>query len=316
MKLGRSHIGKDSHADQLRSKARSYYGVESYHSRYQELYQDQPWQRGSSGLSSGLLGKEINVIQAGQASVSRGSSSAPNWEKYRSAHQGERCFIIGNGPSLRAEDLQVLHENKEWCFGSNKIWKVFPNTDWRPNFYGVDCSGIVAYNQEEIAALPSSTQIFAGHYLVQKMPEPGRVLWMIKTPMVKPPEKPEFSMDASKVVNGGGTITYSHMQLAAFMGFSEIYLLGVDFSYNIEGSKAHPYIKGHGTYKPTDKENYFVEDYFKPGEIPLTPTLDESYQGYLVAKEVGPARGFTIYNATRGGKLDVFPRVDFDALFN
>ena len=51
----------------------------------------------------------------------------------KDSHKGERCFIIGNGPSLSADDLDKLID--EDCFGVNEIHKIFPKTNWRPKYY-------------------------------------------------------------------------------------------------------------------------------------------------------------------------------------
>ena len=48
-------------------------------------------------------------------------------------HKGQRCFVIGNGPSLRISDLDRLKD--EITFASNKIYLAFEETDWRPTYY-------------------------------------------------------------------------------------------------------------------------------------------------------------------------------------
>ena len=40
------------------------------------------------------------------------------------SHKGERCFLIGNGPSLRISDLEALQENGEITFGCNLVIKI------------------------------------------------------------------------------------------------------------------------------------------------------------------------------------------------
>ena len=42
---------------------------------------------------------------------------------------------------------------------------------------------------------------------------------------------------------------------------------------------------------------------------------DESLSAYRAAEEMSYKRGIRIYNATRGGKLETFERVDFDEIF-
>ena len=54
---------------------------------------------------------------------------------YKGKYAGKRCFLIGNGPSLRAEDLTKLHESGEVTFAFNRIYNIFDKTPWRPTFY-------------------------------------------------------------------------------------------------------------------------------------------------------------------------------------
>lgn len=54
---------------------------------------------------------------------------------YKRKFAGKRCFLIGNGPSLRAEDMTRLHEAGEITFAFNRIYNIFDQTPWRPNFY-------------------------------------------------------------------------------------------------------------------------------------------------------------------------------------
>ena len=39
------------------------------------------------------------------------SKYAKRLRMLKDTHLGEMCFIIGNGPSLSADDLEVLHKN-------------------------------------------------------------------------------------------------------------------------------------------------------------------------------------------------------------
>ena len=77
-----------------------------------------------------------------------------------------------------------------------------------------------------------------------------------------------------------------------------IYLLGVDFSY--------------GRNKSGQKYTHFHE------EKELTATGFSQYDGasYEAAEAYTKKHGIKIYNATRGGYLEVFERVNFDNLFN
>jgi len=95
------------------------------------------------------------------------------------------------------------------------------------------------------------------------------------------------------------------------MGIREIYLIGVDMDYKVP--KGHE--SGSGTYIANTNANHFHPDYLKPGDIARNPNEQLQLLAYEVAKKKTGKLGCRVYNATRGGKLEVFPRVDFDSLF-
>ena len=55
--------------------------------------------------------------------------------KLKKLYEGERCFIISTGPSLRLSDIELL--KNEITFSMNSICRIFNETNWRPTFYGI-----------------------------------------------------------------------------------------------------------------------------------------------------------------------------------
>ena len=122
------------------------------------------------------------------------------------------------------------------------------------------------------------------------------------------PYYPGFSTDIAKEIHEGFTVTYAEMQIATYMGFKNIYLLGVDFNY----AKA---IDISGNIVDSGGKDYFSDQYIKENEKRNIPQLHNSLQAYKKAELYSRRNDFRIFNATRGGKLEVFERVDFDSLF-
>jgi hypothetical protein len=228
----------------------------------------------------------------------------------------KRAFIIGNGPSLRVEDLNTLHKNGEVCFGSNRIYKVFKETEWRPSYYVIeDTPTAVASANEIVKEVPC--KIFSADYLKTYLGEQPNITYFNLLPTVQAPLKPEFSFDLQKGINGGFSVTYSMMQIAHALGFNELILLGVDFNYKLPNITQSEVYKGYMTYDNSQVSNYFIKDYVKPDEVVLAPNMEGAFQSYCSAKEIAEqTKKFELYNATRGGELELFTRLDFDALFN
>ncbi len=104
-------------------------------------------------------------------------------------------------------------------------------------------------------------------------------------------------------------MTMVAIQLAYYMGFSEVYLVGVDHSYQFKGTP-HAEQVSEG-----DDPNHFAANYFGKGFRWHLPDLEGSELAYRVAKHIFQTSGRRIFDATVGGKLEVFPKVAYPSLF-
>jgi hypothetical protein len=126
-------------------------------------------------------------------------------------------------------------------------------------------------------------------------------------------EKSRFSDDCSKVIYCGQSVTMINLQLAFYLGFSEVYLIGMDFNYTIpESAKL---LKGAVIESTEDDPNHFHPDYFGKGKKWHDPKLNNVLQSYQLIKKMYEADGRKIYNSTAGGKLEEFIRIEYDSLF-
>jgi hypothetical protein len=93
------------------------------------------------------------------------------------------------------------------------------------------------------------------------------------------------------------------------MGFSKAVLIGVDHNFSTKG-KPNTTIISKG-----DDQNHFHPDYFGKGFKWQLPDLNTSEVGYCLAKEIYQRNGREVVDATINGKLDVFPKVNYESLF-
>lgn len=222
--------------------------------------------------------------------------------KFEGIHQGKRCFIVATGPSLTAEDLNVLYEHHELCISMNRIYNIFPKTEWRPDYYFIEDSKMIEDLSEEIANLELPYKFVSAN--PESYWEQPQAASSIKCNMIVQDYKDMnlgFSRNLDRCVYNGRTVTYACLQLAVYMGFKEIFLLGVDFSY------------AEDVYDPSNHfEGY--QNYYK--DIRLNKVHpDLMILAYKKARDICESIGVKVYNATRGGKLEVFERKSFDELF-
>lgn len=220
-------------------------------------------------------------------------------KELKDSHKGERCFIIATGPSLTIEDLEKLSD--ETTFGMNSIKRLYDKTSWRPTYYGIQDRDVYKAMEDVIKATKDDEQMtFVADKLFENFDVPSEFVvfpydgeYHLYTGKLGKLNA-KFSDDAYSIVYDGYSITYSLIQIAVYMGFKEIYLLGCDCSW------------GNG-------KNHVVESGFydkraiSMGTLRLNTSLQVAYD-WTKDKDV------TIYNATRGGELEIFERVDLDKI--
>jgi hypothetical protein len=222
-------------------------------------------------------------------------------------YKGRRCFIIGNGPSIKANDLEKLYTNKEITFAANKISAIFPKTSWRPTYYLV----FDEFYQRNLIDVMSKTEaekkLFDINSFQWTRKVTGNCIFLRCTRDRKLLDYPLFSDDIYKKIHTIATVTYVSIQIAVYMGFKELYLLGVDNTYS------HTQNKDGTIIENKNQDSYFegLENKDKKMIVPVW----ESHIAYNSAKEYADDHDIKIINATRGGQLEIFPRINFDALF-
>jgi uncharacterized Rossmann fold enzyme len=226
--------------------------------------------------------------------------------QFKGKHKGERCFIIGNGPSLSASDLDRL--KNEVTFAANRIYLMYNKTAWRPSYYALVDRLALIDSYHEIAKVINCPSFYAANAIFNVdnfnltdfyffYPD-FNFYW-------KPNKKASFSEEPF-VMQTGGTVTYICLQLAAYMGFSEIYLLGVD-------NTSERVVKHNGEIIFNNAQCHFDKGY-QSTQL-LSYSIDVVNSSYQTALEYGESHNIKIRNATRGGELEIFERVDFDSLF-
>jgi hypothetical protein len=224
--------------------------------------------------------------------------------KLKNKYKGKRCFIIGNGPSLRQEDLERL--KGEYTFASNKIYKIFNKTSWRPTFYMVVDPIVLGENVKDVNLVEAKTKFTLNVY---KSLFKADIYFNNNFQVGK---RGTFSTNIMDSLYSHGTVSYHLLQIAYYLGFSEVYLIGHDYNFNgaISKTKDLSFLKKEDYSQIYFSDQYIRADEKKPGQAP-----EEMYEGMEKAKLVYEKSGRKIYNATRVTYLDVFDQRNFDELF-
>jgi hypothetical protein len=228
---------------------------------------------------------------------------------YKNKHKGERCFILGTGPSLNLlSKEQVDALCKEVVFGANSLYKVetvsriFPKyytlidnlywESWSHTFKAVTDRYIerppVFITDPRAVAFAENANLAHQHIFICSK----------KYPVTEMSENLESNIYAAMNV-----VSYSILT-AIYMGFSEIYLLGCDYNAFCTGGKGHAYDDKDELKQANYNLAFYLKFYWITTEF-----------HYLVAK-LAKKRGVTVANLTTNSLLDAYPKIHINTIFN
>lgn len=227
---------------------------------------------------------------------------AARWEALRQSLAGhDSWLVVGNGPSLRIEDLEALSGIP--AIASNKINLLFPRTSWRPRLYTIGDSLLMhklpAEHYEDFGEvlLPD-----AFHFMCRAR---NKLTWRY---LLDPEGERKYVRGSEELtpVNGfftGYTITVPNIELAMWAGAKRVYVIGVDHSYRSENLVGAGKRSSHGS-----GADHFDPNYRKPGEIVNTAPIDGMERGYQNVRVMADKLGVEIINISRKSALTMFTR--------
>ncbi len=211
--------------------------------------------------------------------------------QYRDRHRGERAFLLGNGPSLAKTDLSRIAG--EITFGANRIYLAHV-----PTYLTCVNELVLEQFRDEIRALAC----------------PKFLIWNRRDLFYDDPFvalelglRDRFVTDATHQLSSGGTVTFVALQLAYFMGFREVVLLGVDHRFVDKGTPNRT-----ETRTESVDANHFHAAYFPKGSKWQLPDLRRSEFAYEKARRAYERDGRRIVDATIDGACTVFEKAAYE----
>ncbi|WP_129715172.1 6-hydroxymethylpterin diphosphokinase MptE-like protein [Pedobacter sp. SYP-B3415] len=256
-----------------------------------------------SEITPGRIVEAISRRVKGLPNAMAWQSASDMKDKIRSfhnIHKGQRCFVIANGPSLKHTNLSLLKD--EYSIGMNRIYLLF-NETFKTTYHAVINELVIEQFRDELAELECTKfidwkkrDLFKGTdmnmlYISQALDD-------------------GFSADLSEKVYSGGTVTYVCLQLAYYMGFSEVVLIGLDHSFKDKGTPNKTEVRSG------DDDNHFHPNYFPKGVKWQLPDLLRSELAYEKARKAFEKDNRKIIDATIGGHCTVFEKADYNSLFS
>lgn len=232
----------------------------------------------------------------------RARKSRQELNKLKDAHQGETCFIIGSGPSLLKTDLAKI--NGRFSIGLNRLYLGFEQFQFKPTYMACVNELLMGQWGQEFSEL--GIPLFTGWSSRSAAPD--------HSIFIRTQAGTDFSKDCKAEVFVGGTVTYVAMQLAFWMGFQTVVLLGIDHNYSFERHEKNKAANTISSRQQTDS-NHFSKTYFGSGSKWQIPDLQSSELAYATANQVFKDAGREILDATIGGKLSTFEKCELASFF-
>jgi hypothetical protein len=198
--------------------------------------------------------------------------------------------------------MELSFLKNEICIGLNKIFLGFRKFRFYPQYYVAVNQKVLEQSVDEINALTSVKFVSAR---CRNLFQQSALTHIIDTS--NPPDY--FCKDIALGLEEGYTVTYAALQIAYYLGFTEIVIIGMDHRFHYSGEpNESKYLNGPDT-------NHFDASYFSNANWD-NPDLANSELSYSIARENYEKAGRKIIDATVNGACTVFEKQDYRKVFN
>ncbi len=245
-------------------------------------------------------------------------------DKLKNKYKGQRIYIIGNGPSLREINVSLL--KNEYTFSFNRAYLAYKNWGFSPSFYSVIDRVVLKDNKHEINNMISNKSLYKDTlfffpFWSDKIIKKDKNVFFLKEKV-----KRVFDDRVNKTLNLLGNVGATSVQIALYLGFKEIVLVGIDANYvekpkNIKEIDNRVYGVNWKVYEGTgdDDPNHFLPNYFGKGKRYSIPNAHIHRLGWRLVKDwirtfniLNPDDKICIVDTSLKGKLRVFKKVRFE----
>ena len=232
--------------------------------------------------------------------------------RFRGRHAGQRCFILGNGPSLREQDLRPLHEqvvitcNQGYLFaervGLRSAYHAIVDPVFLTPAYSACLDELAARSRSGLCML---TTIEIADALRER--GAGADVFEIHQFLISDEAEQPVDRLADPTQAQLGFLSVIHMAIATamYMGFKEIILLGCDMDFFIDPEKPMLHSYEEERFGQAGKT---VSQLYGGTQVDVMAWCLREFRGFDALKKTAEFHGIRIVNAGTGGMLNVFER--------
>jgi|TARA_B110001450_G_C17660150_1_gene496832 hypothetical protein len=201
-------------------------------------------------------------------------------------------LIVGNGPSLNKTPLDKINKNYV-SIGMNKINLIYDRSSWRPDIIACVNGFVISQNKDYFNISKNILILPVKAFYLGIKPRKNILFVNLR-------DQNKIEKNIEKVLSTGCTVTFTALQIAAYLNPKEVSLVGVDHSFVVKkGSQVQKFLG--------DDVNHFDKNYFK-GQYWGLPDLTRSEQLYQISKKYFRSNNIPIIDYTIDGKLEIFDK--------
>jgi hypothetical protein len=239
--------------------------------------------------------------------------------EFKNIHRNERCFILATGPSIKNQNLKLLKD--ETCIATSNFYLHPDYSIIKPKYY---C--IAPYHQPiteeawqnwmcELDKVTENSKIFFG--VTDKERNQKNNLFVNREVYFLNfngsfEQISHKGINLTRMIPSPQSVPVMALEIAIYMGFSEIYLLGCDHDWILHLYESRHFYDEKQSVLHNNQYNEWENSNF---ESQLISNLN-LWNQYKKIKTIADYQNIKIWNATQGGLLDVFPRKQYETLFD
>lgn len=241
--------------------------------------------------------------------------------QYEDLYKGRRAFVLGNGPSLDKVDLTLLKDelvfvvNGFACHRILDVWQPVALTLADPSYFErpeIYQSEFKLMRERLKACLYFVPLRYRDVILQHDLLPMDRCRFIHIAGNMAYHRK--FALDITRPIPGGQTVTLAAILISLYMGCNPVYLLGVDHDFLATPSKPTHFAGGYeANVSKQEKQAISFQSW---GYLKLIKAVDLMFEGYVNLGNMAAAENRRIFNATPGGFLDVFERVELNDILS
>lgn len=251
-------------------------------------------------------------------------------KELKNLYRGQRCFVLGNGPSLNTEDLTQLQN--EYVFTVNQCMRRSDFKDIKTNFHF--WADPIFYNSdmskaENIEMLDVFRRVNAGNsnpkcfipiagkkfVLENHLDKIADFYYFYPSQAMYPGMKKDFKFESN--APAFGTVVQYCIAMAIYMGFTQIYVLGIDGTgiiTNINSALKNDVSKSYG-YEMTLNEKKRLQAMMENSSIEaFVRTYLQELVGYRYLREYCEKRGIELVNCSSHSAIQALPKRSLESV--